>query len=276
MYWLRHLANARREVARESVRTALELGYRHIDTAAAYFNETTVGEGIRASGVKREDIFLTTKQWVSQRGYENTLAAAEASLKRLGTDYLDLYLIHWPCVAAVSSDWEKINESTWRGFEQLVKEGKVRSIGVSNFDVKHLEALWKVAAIKPAVNQIEFHPGFAVRETVKWCREHAVQVEAWSPLGSGKMLENELLKEIAEAHGKTTAQVCVRYSLQHDVVPLPKSVHAERIAANAEVFDFELTAEEMARIDAMPQASWGGFDPELAPGDVYQKSLEQA
>lgn len=263
------------DVARESVRAALAQGYRHIDTAAAYFNETTVGEGIRASGVKREDIFLTTKQWVSERGYEATIAAAEQSLKRLGVDYLDLYLIHWPCVAAVSPDWEKINESTWRGFEKLVRDGKIRAIGVSNFNVKHLEALWKVAEIKPMVDQVEFHPGFCQREIVDWCQAHGVQVEAWSPLGSGNMLSNPLLARIAAAHGKSVAQVCIRYSLQNGVVPLPKSVHAERIAANADVFDFELTAAELAEIDAMPQASWGGFDPELAPGDAYQKSLEK-
>jgi len=263
------------DVARESVRAALACGYRHIDTAAAYQNEVTVGEGMRASGVKREDVFLTTKHWVSDRGYEKTIAAAEQSLKKLGTDYLDLYLIHWPCVAAVSSDWEKVNESTWRGFEQLARDGKIRALGVSNFEVKHLEALWKVAEIKPTVNQIEYHPGYVQRETVAWCKDHGVLVEAWSPLGNGQLLADPLLARIAAAHGKSTAQVCIRYALEHGVVPLPKSVHAERIAANADVFDFALTAEELAEIDAMPQSSWCGFLPEQAPGDAYQKTLEQ-
>ena len=253
------------DVARDSVKKALELGYRHVDTATVYGNEASVGEGIRLSGVKREDVFLTTKQWTNERGFENTVAAAERALKTLGVDYLDLYLVHWPAVAKLSADWAQMNADTWRGFEKLYKDGKVRAIGVSNFMPEHLEALKASAEIIPMVDQVEFHPGYIQRNVLDYCRENGIVVEAWSPLGSGRLLADPLVNEIGAAHGKSAAQTCVRYALQHGIVPLPKSVTPERIAANADVFDFALTDAEMAALDAMPETGYSGYHPDDAP-----------
>lgn len=253
------------DVARDSVKKALEVGYRHIDTAAAYYNEESVGEGIRLSGVRREEIFITTKHWTSDRGFKQTVSAAEKSLKALGLDYLDLYLIHWPAVKKFSAAWAEINAETWRGFEKLYKDGKVRAIGVSNFLPEHLEALRAGADIMPMVDQIEFHPGYIQKDAVDYCRRNEILVEAWSPLGCGRLLADPLVGRIAAAHGKSPAQTCVRYAMQHDVVPLPKSVHDERIAANADVFDFELTDDEMNELDGMPKTGFSGYHPEDAP-----------
>lgn len=252
-------------VARDSVKKALELGYRHVDTATVYGNEASVGEGIRLSGVKREDVFLTTKQWTNERGFENTVAAAERALKTLGVDYLDLYLVHWPAVEKLSPDWAAINAETWRGFEKLYKDGKVRAIGVSNFMPAQLAALKECAEVQPMVDQVEFHPGYIQRNVLDYCRENGIVVEAWSPLGSGRLLADPLVNEIGTAHGKSAAQTCVRYALQHGIVPLPKSVMPERIAANADVFDFALTDAEMAALDAMPETGYSGYHPDDAP-----------
>ena len=253
------------DVARNSVKKALELGYRHVDTATVYGNEASVGEGIRLSGVKREDVFLTTKQWTNERGFENTVAAAERALKTLGVDYLDLYLVHWPAVEKLSPDWAAINAETWRGFEKLYKDGKVRAIGVSNFMPAQLAALKECAEVQPMVDQVEFHPGYIQRTVLDYCRENGIVVEAWSPLGSGRLLADPLVNEIGAAHGKSAAQTCVRYALQHGIVPLPKSVTPERIAANANVFDFALTDAEMAALDAMPETGYSGYHPDDAP-----------
>lgn len=255
-------------VAAESVKTALQYGYRHIDTAAAYGNEAGVGEGIRASGVKREDIFLTTKHWISERGYGKTVAAVESSLRALGVDYLDLYLIHWPDVEKHNPNWKEMNASTWRGFEKMMKDGKIRAIGVSNFLPEHILALEETAEIKPMVNQIEFHPGYDQPALVNWCKSHGMIVEAWSPLGCGAVLSDVTLGKIAAIHGKSTAQVCLRYALQSGVLPLSKSVHADRIKSNSEVFDFELTAEDMIAIQTMPPIGYSTFHPNEAPADT--------
>ena len=256
------------EIARNAVRVALESGYRHIDTAAAYGNEESVGAGIRLSGVRREEIFLTTKHWITDRGYEKTIAACEESLRRLGTDYVDLYLIHWPCVEKISADWAEINLSTWRGFEKLYRDGKVRAVGVSNFLEKQLAPLIEAAEVKPMVNQIEFHPGYTQPETAAYSREHGMLVEAWSPLGCGTVLGDPVVNAIAEAHGKTAAHVCIRYAMQKNALPLPKSVTPSRIIDNTKVFDFSLTDEEMSRLDAMPRTGYSGFYPEDAPADA--------
>ena len=255
------------ETAKNAVKCALESGYRHVDTAAIYGNEESVGEGIRASGVRREDIFLTTKHWITERGYEKTIRACEDSLRRLGTDYADLYLIHWPCVETVTPEWAEINLSTWRGFEKLYRDGKVRAIGVSNFLEGQLVPLLKDAEIRPMVNQIEFHPGYTQPGTVKFSEAEGMVVEAWSPLGCGTVLGDPTVNAIADAHGKTAAHVCIRYALQKGVVPLPKSVTPSRIADNTKVFDFALTDEEMAALDAMPKTGYSGFYPDDAPAD---------
>lgn len=253
------------DVARDSVRKALEAGYRHIDTATAYGNEASVGEGLRLSGVKREDVFVTTKQWTDVRGCKPTVEAAEKALKELGLDYLDLYLVHWPAVAKLSPDWAALNADTWQGFEKLYKDGKVRAIGVSNFMPEHLDALRANADVMPMIDQVEFHPGYMQRNVMDYCRDNGMVMEAWSPLGSGRLLADPLVTKIGAAHGKSSAQTCVRYAIQHGIVPLPKSTHPDRIVSNAEVFDFELSAVEMAALDAMPETGYSGYHPSDAP-----------
>ncbi len=256
------------EVAKNSVMEALKVGYRHVDTAFAYGNESAVGEGIKASGVKREDIFVTTKHWVTMRGYEKATEAIDISLKNLGLDYLDLYLIHWPCVEKVSPDWKEINAGTWKAFEDAYKAGKIRAIGVSNFQKKHYDALAEMCEIKPMVNQIEFHPGYTQMDTVKYSQEKGMLVQAFSPLGCGAVLSDETLKDIASKYGKSVAQICLRFVLQSGLNVLTKSVTPSRILENTQIFDFELSAEDMATIAAMPEIGFTGWLPENAPADA--------
>ena len=233
------------EVAEKSVMAALQLGYRHIDTAAIYGNEASVGAGMKASGVKREDIFLTTKLWNSEHSYDKAMAAFEVSLKKLGTEYLDLYLIHWPNPPAFPDNWQTANAGTWRAFEELYEAGRVRAIGISNFRVHHMEALLKTAKIAPMVNQQRLCPGDTQDETVDFCRAHNILPEAYSPLGIGKIFEVPEVQALAEKYGKSVAQVCIRWSLQRGYLPLPKSVTPSRIEENTKVFDFELEGEDV-------------------------------
>ncbi|QSO50854.1 aldo/keto reductase [Alicyclobacillus curvatus] len=237
-----------------SVRTALEYGYRSIDTAKLYANEEGVGKAIRESGVPREEIFVTTKLWNTDQGYDSTLDAFEASRRRLGLEYLDLYLIHWP-------GQSKFKE-TWKAFEKLYKDGLVRAIGVSNFHVHHLQSLLADAEIVPAVNQIEFHPRLTQVEVREFCQSRDIQVEAWSPLMRGKLLDNPTVTRIAEAHGKSPAQVILRWDLDHAVVTIPKSTHANRIQENADVFDFSLNDDEIAALDALNTNERTGPNPD--------------
>lgn len=256
------------EVAKKSVLEALKVGYRHIDTAFAYGNETSVGEAIKESGVAREDIFVTTKHWVTMRGYEETKKAIDTSLSNLGLDYIDLYLIHWPCVEKVTSDWAEVNASTWKAFEEAYKCGKLRAIGVSNFQKKHIDALLERCEIAPMVNQIEFHPGYLQTETVEYSKEKGMLVQAFSPLGCGAVLEDETLKRIAAKYNKSVAQIALRFVLQSGLNPLSKSVTPSRIVENSQIFDFELSAEDMDLITAMPQLGFTGWLPEEAPADA--------
>ncbi len=256
------------EITKNCVCDAIKLGFRHIDTAFAYGNEESVGDGIRASGVKREDIFLTTKHWVTDRGYEETKKAIDTSLKNLGVDYLDMYLIHWPCVEKVSPDWKEINAATWKAFEEAYKAGKIRAIGVSNFQKKHLDALNEYAEIAPMVNQIEFHPGYTQMDNVDFAKESGMLVEAWSPLGCGAVLSDGRLKEIAAHYNKSVAQLCLRFVLQNGVLPLSKSVHLDRMKENIDIFDFEISAADMAAIAAIDGLGFSGYLPEDAPADA--------
>jgi 2,5-diketo-D-gluconate reductase A len=237
------------------VELALEVGYRHIDTAAAYRNEEGVGAAIAAAGLPREDVFVTTKLWNSQQGYDSTLAAFEASARRLGLDYVDLYLIHWP----VPSEDRFVE--TWRAFERLREEGRVRTIGVSNFRIEDLERLEAEAQARPTVNQIELHPRHQQVELRAWHAEHGVATEAWSPLAQGELLDDETLTAIAAAHGKTAAQVVLRWHLQIGNVVIPKSVTPGRIRENIETLDFELSERELAEIAALDAGARIGPDP---------------
>ena len=256
------------EITQNSVMEALKVGYRHVDTAFAYGNEAAVGAGIKNSGLGRDEIFVTTKHWVTMRGHEKAAEAIDISLKNLGLDYLDLYLIHWPCVEKVSPDWKEINASTWRAFEDAYKAGKIRAIGVSNFQKKHYDALASMCDIKPMVNQIEFHPGYTQMDTVKYSKDNGMLVQAFSPLGCGAVLNDETLKTIAAKYNKSVAQVCLRFVLQSGLNVLTKSVTPSRILENTQIFDFELSAEDMAVINAMPQTGFTGWLPEDAPADA--------
>ena len=250
------------EMTVQSVLTALEAGYRHIDTAAAYKNEKGVGDAIKKSGIAREELFITSKLWNSERGYETTLAAFEKTMKKLQLETLDLYLIHWPAAKGDPAEWQKANLDTWRAFEHLYHQKRIRSIGVCNFLPHHLKPLIKDATIQPMVNQIELHPGFMQEETLEFCRSHNILIEAWSPLASGKILTDTTLTAIAKMYGKTVAQLCIRWCVQNGTLPLPKSVTPSRIRENARVFDFEILDADMATINAMPYFGGSGLNPD--------------
>lgn len=249
------------DTAVKAVREAIQAGYRHIDTAAAYENEAGVGNGIQAAGIPRDELFVTSKVWNTDRGYEKTREAFEKTLHDLQLEYLDLYLIHWSASESRFSDWEEINLETWRAMTDLYKAGKIRAIGVSNFLPHHLKALMDTE-VPPMVNQIEFHPGQMQEETVAYCKKHGIIVEAWSPLGTGKMLTNTELKMIAEKYGKSVAQLCIRWCIQNDVLPLPKSVTLERIIENAKIFDFQISEDDMTAMNMMPYFGGSRLHPD--------------
>lgn len=238
----------------QAVKAAIKNGYRSIDTASFYKNEEGVGQAIKESGVPREELFITTKLWNSDQGYENTLKAFEISLNKLGLDYLDLYLIHWP-------GKDKYKE-TWKAFEKLYKEGRVRAIGVSNFQIHHLEDLISSAEIKPMVNQVECHPHLTQKDLYSYCKKEGIQLEAWSPLKQGKLLNDSTLSEIAQKYNKSVAQIILRWDLQNGVVIIPKSIKEHRIMENANIFDFELALEDMQKIDGLNQDSRAGSHPD--------------
>lgn len=248
-----YLADNDQEVI-DAVRMAIDYGYRHIDTAAVYKNEEGVGKGIKESSVGRGPIFLTTKVWNSDQGYDSTLKAFEESLKRLGTDYIDLYLVHWPVA-------DKYKE-TWKAMEKLYEQGVVKSIGVSNFLKHHLEDLLTTANVVPMVNQMEFHPYLVQQELLDFCQANKIQYEAWSPFMQGKVFQLDITKDLEAKYGKSTAQIILRWNLQKGVVTIPKSVHKNRIVSNAEIFDFELTADEVAYLDGFHKGERIGPDPD--------------
>jgi diketogulonate reductase-like aldo/keto reductase len=238
----------------QSVKAAIKNGYVSIDTAAIYGNEEGVGRAIKESGVSREELFITTKLWNTEQGYDTTLKAFEASMEKLGLDYLDLYLIHWP--------GKNKYKDTWKAFEKLYKDGRIRAIGVSNFHIHHLADLLSSAEIKPMINQVEYHPHLTQKELHAFCKKEGIQLEAWSPLKRGQLLNDPVLMEIAQKHQKSVAQVILRWDLQNEVVTIPKSIKEHRIIENANVFDFELTKEDMERIDGLNQNSRSGSDPD--------------
>jgi diketogulonate reductase-like aldo/keto reductase len=241
--------------AANAVVTAIEAGYRLIDTASIYHNEAGVGKALREAGVPREDIFLTTKVWNADQGYEPAKQAFQSSLERLGVDYVDLYLIHWP-----GPDPERMLD-TWRALESIYAGGKARAIGLSNFQVPHLEQLLEHVEIMPAVNQVEIHPHLQQSELVEYCQENGIQVEAWRPIMKGEVMGIPEMTEIGQKYGKNPVQVTLRWLLQRDLIVIPKSENPLRIRENADIFDFELTHEEIEQIKALDQDRRLGPDP---------------
>lgn len=250
------------QVAEESVLAALNSGYRHLDTAAAYGNEESVGAAIKKSGINRHELFVTTKLWNSDHGYQNTKKAIDTSLEKLDLDYLDLYLIHWPNPAAMRDNWAELNAESWQAMEEAVQAGKIRAIGVSNFRKHHLDELLKTAEIKPAVNQNYLNPSDMQEDLVKYNDSLGILNEAYSPLGTGGLLSNEVVNGIAEKYGKSPAQILIRWSLNHNFLPLPKSVHPDYIKANADVFDFDIEPEDMKKLDGLHGAAKIANDPD--------------
>lgn len=252
------------DIAKHAVEVALNAGYRHIDTAAAYGNEKSVGQAIKNSGINRHDLFITTKLWNADHGYKSAKAAIDRSLQNLMVDYLDLYLIHWPNPVDMRDHWAEANAESWRAMEEAVQAVKIRAIGVSNFRKRHLDELLKTAEIKPVVNQIMLNPSDLQPDVVKVNNELKLLSEAYSPLGTGGLLGNETVNEIASEVGKSPAQVLIRWSLEHGFLPLPKSVHNKDIRANAEVFDFNLSSEQMNKLDSLHGVSGLATDPDAA------------
>jgi diketogulonate reductase-like aldo/keto reductase len=238
------------EVAHE-VKWALDAGYRLIDTAMIYKNEAGVGKAIQESRIPREEIFLTTKLWNTDQGYETTLKAIDTSLSKLGLNYVDLYLVHWPTASGDTKESLNKRAETWKAMEEIYALGKAKAIGVSNYTLIHLEEMKQYMKIPPTVNQVEFHPFLYQKELLNYCKENNIVLEAYRPLTNGQKLDNNLLETISKKYNKTDAQVLIRWSLQHGCVPIPKSVHKERIEENINVFDFELTEEDMNTIDSL-------------------------
>ncbi|MBB6019644.1 diketogulonate reductase-like aldo/keto reductase [Paenibacillus sp. JGP012] len=242
----------------EAVKQAIKHGYRSIDTAAIYGNEAGVGqaiaEALQENGLKREDLFITSKVWNADLGYEETLAAFDTTMNKLGLDVLDLYLIHWPKAGKY--------KGAWKAMEELYAAGRIRAIGVSNFQIHHLQDLMQDALVKPMVNQVEYHPRLTQEELKAFCEQHGIQLEAWSPLMQGELLDNPVLTEIASSKSKSVAQIILRWDLQNGVVTIPKSTKAHRITENADIFDFELSTEEMQRISSLNDNVRVGPDPD--------------
>lgn len=251
------------EEAKESTLWALDAGYRHIDTATAYKNEAGVGQAIRESGIPREEIFVATKLWNREHGYDKTKQAIENSLRELDTDYIDLYLIHWPNPIYSRDNWQDDNAGSWKAMEEAVEAGKLKSIGVSNFLPHHLEPLLEVANIKPVLNQIKLNPSVLQPEVVEFNNKHDIINEAYSPLGTGKIFEVEELQELADKYSKTIAQLVLRWSLQHGFLPLPKTVTKERVSENADVFDFEIEEADMKLIDGLKGRAGEATNPDM-------------
>ena len=240
--------------------SAIQAGYRHFDTASSYGTEKALGQAVRASGLPREEFFLTSKLWKDQM--DDPMAAFRASLQALGTDYLDLYLIHWPRPNPERADWKELDIKVWRCLEELYRQGAVRAIGVSNFLPHHLMNLMGRCAVRPMVDQLEYHPGYIQEAAVRWCQGQNILVEGWSPIGRMRLKDEPALIAMAEGYGVTVPQLCLRFAVQNQVVPLPKSSSPERMSQNLDLFGFSITEEDMFRLRTLPQLGWGGEHPD--------------
>lgn len=253
---------AKDENGADIISAAVEEGYRYFDTASFYETESYVAEAISRSGLPREDFFIATKLWKEEMGYEEALAACERSLKRLNTDYIDLYLIHWPKPTPDYEDWKQLDLDTWRALEKLYKEGKVRAIGVSNFLPHHLDNILENCEVKPMVDQIEYHAGYTQEATVQYCKQHGILVQAWSPISRGRIFHDVTLMELAEKYQVSVAKLALRFCIQNGIVPLPKAASRERMRENMNLFDFTISDEDMNRINTIPQVGWSGEHPD--------------
>lgn len=245
----------------EIIKLALKAGYKYFDTASFYDNEKFIAEAITQSGIPREKIFLASKLWKSDMGYDNAKKAFEKTLRNLNTDYLDLYLIHWPR-PDLNSEWKSIDIETWRAFEEIYKSGKAKSIGLSNFLPHHLENIIQNCEIKPMINQLEIHPGYNQEAAVNYCKNHNILVQAWSPMGRARVLNDELIIELAEKYNATPAQICIKFCVQKNIMPLPKSSSLERMLENLESLKINLSQEDFMKIDTMPPIGWSGEHPD--------------
>ena len=243
------------------IATAIEAGYRFFDTASFYGTESYLAEAIRRSGMKREDFFITSKVWKDEMGYEETLAAFERTLKNLETDYLDLYLIHWPR-PTLDKEWKEVCIATWKAMEELYKAGKIRAIGLSNFLPHHLDVILQNCTVKPMVNQLEMNPGYTQEAAVLYSQTNDILVQAWSPLGRQRVLQAKLLVELAEKYRVSPARICLRYELQKGINPIPKASALERMKDNMNVFNFTISTEDMHRLNTLPQIGWSGEHPD--------------
>lgn len=247
--------------AKDVLKLAIEAGYRYFDTAAFYQNEEELGEALISSGLSREEVFLTSKVWKTSLGYEGTKESFQKSLDALKTDYLDLYLIHWPKAAPDDEGWERKVQETWKAMTELYHAGRIRAIGVSNFLPHHLKVL-EGEEVQPMVDQIEFHPGYPQLYTVSYCKDHGIQVQAWSPIGRGRMFGHPVLQELSAKYHKSLAQICLRFALQMGVSVIPKASSLDRMKENQAIFDFEISTDDMERILGMEQCGWSGEHPD--------------
>ena len=246
------------------IRAAIGAGYRYFDTASFYGTETYLAEAIRESGISRGEFFIASKLWKDEMGYENVKSAFERTLNNLRTDYLDLYLIHWPLPEPGYKEWRQLNKETWRAMEELYEAGKIRAIGLSNFLPHHIENILKDCRVRPAVDQIEYHPGYSQEAVVNYCRERGILVQAWSPIGRSRVLDEPLVKELAAKYDVSPAQICLKFAVQRNIIPLPKSSSEDRMRENLDLYSFELEQDDIWRLSTMPQTGWSGEHPDRA------------
>lgn len=246
------------------IRAAIGAGYRYFDTASFYGTETYLAEAIRESGISRGEFFIASKLWKDEMGYENVKSAFERTLNNLRTDYLDLYLIHWPLPEPGYKEWRQLDKETWRAMEELYEAGKIRAIGLSNFLPHHIENILKDCRVRPAVDQIEYHPGYSQEAVVNYCRERGILVQAWSPIGRSRVLDEPLVKELAAKYDVSPAQICLKFAAQRNIIPLPKSSSEDRMRENLDLYSFELEQDDIWRLSTMPQTGWSGEHPDRA------------
>lgn len=244
------------------IRTAIEAGYRYFDTASFYGTETYLAEAVRESGISRDEIFIASKLWKTEMGYDNVKKAFGRTLENLETDYLDLYLIHWPLPEPGYKEWKQLDKETWRAMEELYQEGKIRAIGLSNFLPHHIENILEDCTVRPAVDQIEYHPGYSQEAVVQYCKERDILVQAWSPIGRQRVLTEGLVQILAEKYGVSPARICLKFAVQRGIIPLPKSSSMERMKENLDLYSFEMEQEDIWRLATMPQAGWSGEHPD--------------